>query len=111
MSGFIEAFVTPSGLPTWARVGIGITAELAFFAYVFVLGRQAYHRGAGTTPLPGGPGRDQADVRRVGPYLLRMRIVCRHGHPSCSRGLDVAVLAVVETGRLRVRRARDSAGG
>jgi uncharacterized membrane protein SpoIIM required for sporulation len=46
VSGVIEAFVTPSGLPTWARVGIGVTAELAFFAYVFVLGRQAYHRGA-----------------------------------------------------------------
>jgi uncharacterized membrane protein SpoIIM required for sporulation len=46
VSGAIEGFVTPSGLPTWARVGIGITAELAFFAYVFVLGRQAYHRGA-----------------------------------------------------------------
>jgi uncharacterized membrane protein SpoIIM required for sporulation len=46
VSGVIEAFVTTSGLPTWARVGIGITAELAFFAYVFVLGRQAFHRGA-----------------------------------------------------------------
>ena len=46
VSGAIEGFVTPSGLPTWARVGIGITAELAFFAYVFVLGRQAHHRGA-----------------------------------------------------------------
>ena len=46
VSGAIEAFVTPSGLPTWARVGIGVTAELAFFAYVFVVGRQAYQRGA-----------------------------------------------------------------
>jgi uncharacterized membrane protein SpoIIM required for sporulation len=45
VSGVIEAFVTPSGLPTWTRVGIGITAELAFFGYVFVLGRQAHHRG------------------------------------------------------------------
>ncbi|WP_245927559.1 stage II sporulation protein M [Nocardioides silvaticus] len=41
VSGMIEGFVTPSPLPTWARVGIGILAELAFFAYVFVLGRQA----------------------------------------------------------------------
>jgi uncharacterized membrane protein SpoIIM required for sporulation len=46
VSGAIEAFVTPSGLPTWARVGIGVTAELLFFAYVFVVGRQAHHRGA-----------------------------------------------------------------
>ena len=45
VSGLIEAFVTPSGLPTWARIGIGILAETAFFAYVFVLGRAAYHRG------------------------------------------------------------------
>ena len=27
VSGVIEAFVTPSGLPTWARVGIGITGR------------------------------------------------------------------------------------
>jgi uncharacterized membrane protein SpoIIM required for sporulation len=46
VSGVIEGFVTPSGLPTEARVGIGIAAELAFFAYVFVLGRQAVERGA-----------------------------------------------------------------
>jgi uncharacterized membrane protein SpoIIM required for sporulation len=45
VSGLIEAFVTPSGLPTWARIGIGVTAELAFFTYVFTLGRAAYHRG------------------------------------------------------------------
>lgn len=42
ISGIIEAFVTPSPLPTWARVGIGIAAELLFFAYVFVLGRRAH---------------------------------------------------------------------
>ena len=46
VSGMIEGFVTPSGLPTEARVAIGILAELAFLAYVFVLGRQAFHRGA-----------------------------------------------------------------
>jgi uncharacterized membrane protein SpoIIM required for sporulation len=45
VSGLIEAFVTPSGLPTWARLGIGATAELAFMTYVFVLGRAAYGRG------------------------------------------------------------------
>ncbi len=41
VSGVIEAFVTPSGLPTWARVGIGIAAELAFLTYIFTLGRRA----------------------------------------------------------------------
>ena len=45
VSGVIEAFVTPSGLPTWARVGIGGLAELAFLAYVAVLGRRAVRAG------------------------------------------------------------------
>ena len=45
VSGVIEAFVTPSPLPTWARVGIGVVAEAAFLAYVFVLGRDAVRRG------------------------------------------------------------------
>ena len=45
ISGIIEAFVTPSGLPTEVRVGIGIVAELVFFAYVFVVGRSAVARG------------------------------------------------------------------
>ena len=45
VSGAIEGFVTPSGLPTWARVGIGVVAEVAFLTYVFVLGRQAAARG------------------------------------------------------------------
>ncbi|PXY37408.1 stage II sporulation protein M [Prauserella flavalba] len=45
ISGVIEAFVTPSGLPTWARVGIGCLAEAAFLAYVFVLGRRAAAEG------------------------------------------------------------------
>jgi uncharacterized membrane protein SpoIIM required for sporulation len=41
VSGVIEAFVTPSGLPTWARIGIGLAAWSAFMVYVFVLGRRA----------------------------------------------------------------------
>ena len=45
VSGVIEAFVTPSGLPTWARIGIGVVAEAAFLAYVFVPGRRAFHAG------------------------------------------------------------------
>jgi uncharacterized membrane protein SpoIIM required for sporulation len=46
VSGVIEAFVTPSGLPTWARVGIGATVWLAFLTYVFVLGRRAAQAGS-----------------------------------------------------------------
>lgn len=45
VSGAIEGFVTPSTLPTWARIGIGVLAEAAFLAYVFVLGRRAHDRG------------------------------------------------------------------
>jgi uncharacterized membrane protein SpoIIM required for sporulation len=45
VSGVIEAFVTPSGLPTWARIGIGALAEAAFLAYVFVLGGRAARSG------------------------------------------------------------------
>lgn len=45
VSGVIEAFVTPSGLPTWARVGIGVVAWLAFLAYVVVLGGRAVRAG------------------------------------------------------------------
>ena len=45
ISGIIEGFVTPSPLPTWARIGIGVLAEATFFAYVFVLGKRAVERG------------------------------------------------------------------
>lgn len=46
VSGLIEAFVTPSGLPTWARIGIGIVVEVAFLAYIVVLGRRGVRAGA-----------------------------------------------------------------
>ncbi|MGW2184200.1 stage II sporulation protein M [Streptomyces sp. NPDC001732] len=45
VSGVIEGFVTPSGLPTWGRITIGITAELVFLAYVYVLGGRAARAG------------------------------------------------------------------
>ncbi|KGN35560.1 stage II sporulation protein M [Knoellia subterranea] len=45
VSGGIEGFVTPSGLPTWARILIGVVAEALFFAYVFVVGRRAAREG------------------------------------------------------------------
>ncbi|MGW0712038.1 stage II sporulation protein M [Streptomyces sp. NPDC002643] len=45
ISGAIEGFVTPSGLPTWARITIGILAELGFLAYVYVLGGRAARAG------------------------------------------------------------------
>ncbi|GAA3660971.1 stage II sporulation protein M [Streptomyces chitinivorans] len=45
VSGVIEGFVTPSGLPTWARITIGVAAELAFLAYVYLLGARAVRSG------------------------------------------------------------------
>jgi uncharacterized membrane protein SpoIIM required for sporulation len=45
VSGVIEAFVTPSGLPTWARIGIGLTVEILFLTYVLTLGRRAASAG------------------------------------------------------------------
>jgi uncharacterized membrane protein SpoIIM required for sporulation len=44
-SGLIEAFVTPSSLPAWARIGIGGIAEAAFLCYVVVFGRRALAAG------------------------------------------------------------------
>lgn len=54
ISGAIEAVVTPSGLPTWARAGVGIVAEVLFLAYVVVLGRRAVRAGE-TGDVPDGP--------------------------------------------------------
>lgn len=59
VSGVIEAFVTPSGLPTWARIGIGVLAEVAFLGYVWVLGGRAARSGEV------GDVESAADVRPV----------------------------------------------
>ncbi|MFJ3925376.1 stage II sporulation protein M [Streptomyces sp. NPDC090022] len=45
VAGLIEGFVTPSGLPTWARIAIGVVAEAAFLVYVYVLGGRAARAG------------------------------------------------------------------
>jgi uncharacterized membrane protein SpoIIM required for sporulation len=54
VSGAIEAFVTPSPLPTWARIAIGAVAETAFLVYVLVLGRRAVAAGL-TADMPEAP--------------------------------------------------------
>ena len=59
VSGIIEAFVTPSGLPTWARISIGALVECGFLWVVFVLGRRAVR--AGVT--------GDLDLERRGDYL------------------------------------------
>jgi uncharacterized membrane protein SpoIIM required for sporulation len=45
VSGLIEALVTPSPLPTFVRVGIGISAEVAFLSYIVYFGRRAVKAG------------------------------------------------------------------
>jgi len=48
VSGLVEGFVTPSPLPTWARITIGLLVFAAYWVYTLVLGRRAVaagHRG------------------------------------------------------------------
>ena len=45
VSGLIEGFVTPSGLPTAVRIGIGVVAEVLFLTWTLVLGRRAVQSG------------------------------------------------------------------
>jgi hypothetical protein len=45
VSGLIEALVTPSPLPTFVRVGIGVIAEAAFLSYIVYFGRRAAKAG------------------------------------------------------------------
>ncbi|KUI33170.1 hypothetical protein AU196_12820 [Mycobacterium sp. IS-1742] len=45
LSGLIEALVTPSPLPTFARIAIGVAAEVAFLAYIVHFGRKAVRAG------------------------------------------------------------------
>jgi uncharacterized membrane protein SpoIIM required for sporulation len=46
VSGLIEAFVTPSHLPSWARIGIGGIAEAVMIFGIVWLGRRARRGGA-----------------------------------------------------------------
>lgn len=45
ISGLIEALVTPSPLPTFARIAIGVAAEIAFLAYIVHFGGRAVRAG------------------------------------------------------------------
>lgn len=44
-AGIIEGFITPSGLPTAVRIGIGLAVELLFVTYVLAFGRRAAAQG------------------------------------------------------------------
>ena len=45
VSGLVEGFVTPSGLPWWLKIAIGALVLMAFWVYVLVLGRRAVRVG------------------------------------------------------------------
>ncbi len=45
VAGTIEGFVTPSGLHTSMRIGIGVAVFAAFWSYVLLLGRRAASEG------------------------------------------------------------------
>jgi uncharacterized membrane protein SpoIIM required for sporulation len=45
VSGLIEAFVTPSPLPTFVRIAIGVAAEVTFLSYVIHFGRKGVRAG------------------------------------------------------------------
>jgi uncharacterized membrane protein SpoIIM required for sporulation len=45
ISGVIEAVITPSPLPTFVRIGIGVVAEAGFLTYIVYFGRRAARAG------------------------------------------------------------------
>lgn len=46
ISGVVEAFVTPSPLPVWAKIAIGALVLAAYWAYTIILGGRAFRSGA-----------------------------------------------------------------
>jgi uncharacterized membrane protein SpoIIM required for sporulation len=61
VSGVVEAFVTPSGLPTAARIAIGVAVWAAFAGYAAVFGRRAVRAGE-TGDVRAGLAGDTAPV-------------------------------------------------
>ncbi|MEZ2389792.1 stage II sporulation protein M [bacterium RCC_150] len=45
VSGLVEAFVTPSPLPVWAKILIGSLVLAAYWAYALIPGGRAFHAG------------------------------------------------------------------
>ncbi|MGA7205328.1 MAG: stage II sporulation protein M [Specibacter sp.] len=45
VSGLVEAYVTPSPLPVWAKIGIGAAVLAGYWTYALVLGRRAWLAG------------------------------------------------------------------
>lgn len=45
VSGLVEAYVTPSSLPVWAKIAIGALVLAAYWAYTLILGGRAVRAG------------------------------------------------------------------
>lgn len=45
ISGLVEGFVTPSPLPPWLRLGLGLGVLACYWAYTLILGRRAFATG------------------------------------------------------------------
>nr|AGC71189.1 putative integral membrane protein [uncultured bacterium A1Q1_fos_568] len=60
IAGFIEGFVTPSGLPTALRIAVGCAALALFVVYVVLLGSRAERKGL--TGLLGESTRDELQL-------------------------------------------------
>jgi len=56
VSGIVEGFVTPSGLPTGVKITIGALVLAAYWAYTLVLGRRAVAAGETGDLLPDQAG-------------------------------------------------------
>ena len=93
VSGVIEAFVTPSGLPTAARIGIGALAELGFLTYVIVLGRRGVRAGAtGDLAVERTRGRPPRRLTGHRGFAARgRRPVANHLRSQLAGGLEVEV--------------------
>lgn len=46
VSGIVEAFVTPSSLPVWAKISIGAAVLAGYWSYTLILGSRAYAAGS-----------------------------------------------------------------
>lgn len=80
VAGFTEAFVTPSGLPTSARVAVGVAWFVGLLCWVLVAGPRAVARGAT------GTFRDLAD----------RSLDARDDHPADGASPGIGAVALTE---------------
>lgn len=80
VAGLIEAYVTPSSLPTAARVGIGVAVETAFLLYIAGQGRRAAV--AGIVGVLGELDRRWEDEPTLTPLRRELRVPSIEERPA-----------------------------